>query len=75
VLGLKPGELKDGANIMSLDRIPHVEEFKLRGYSNTPAGEIYRGGAYPPGMGAPQWELTREIPATQIRALTSDVPY
>ncbi|MBV8521561.1 MAG: hypothetical protein JOY71_05430 [Acetobacteraceae bacterium] len=62
-LGLPEGELKDGANVMSLTRSPTAGEFQLRGYTNTPGGQPFQGGPYPPGEGVPQWELIREIPS------------
>ena len=67
ILGLPEGELKEGANFMRLERLPAAGEFELRGYTNTPAGEVYTGGGYPPGYGAPQWELTADIPAVPLK--------
>lgn len=67
ILGLLPGELKDGAVLLRLNLLPLPHQYELRGYTQTPAGEPYAGGAYPPGLGANQWELTVEVPATVLK--------
>lgn len=73
ILGLKRGELGDGAHVMRLNRLPTSEEFELRGYTNTPDGKTYVEGVsnpdYPPGLGAPQWQLKRgvQIPSTPVK--------
>ena len=67
ILGLLPGELKDGAVLLRLNFLPLPHQYELRGYTQTPAGEPYAGGAYPPGLGANQWELTVEVPATVLK--------
>jgi hypothetical protein len=66
-LGLPAGELTNGAHVSALDRTPNATEFQLRGYTNTPGGEPYSGGAYPPGDGVPQWQLTKQIPSTPLK--------
>jgi hypothetical protein len=61
-LGLPAGELREGAIIQELSSIPRVEEFNLRGYTNTPGGQSYEaGGKYPPGSGIPQWQLREGV--------------
>jgi hypothetical protein len=67
ILGILPGELKDGAVLLRLNILPLPHQYELRGYTQTPAGEPYSGGAYPPGHGANQWELTVEVPATIVK--------
>jgi hypothetical protein len=70
LLGLPAGELKNGANAMRLNRLPTASEFELRGYTNTPNGQPYvTGEAYPPGLGVPQWQISRgvQIPATPTK--------
>ena len=67
ILGLLPGELKDGAVLLRLNYLPLPHQYELRGYTQTPAGEPYSGGAYAPGLGANQWELTVEVPATVLK--------
>ena len=67
ILGLIAGELKNGAALLRLNSLPAADQFELRGYTQTPAGEAYIGGAYPPGLGANQWELTTPIPATVVK--------
>jgi len=65
ILGLLPGELKNGAVVLRLNVLPLPHQFELRGYTQTPGGEPYSpGGLYPPGLGANQWELKANIPAT-----------
>jgi hypothetical protein len=59
ILGLKPGELANGAALLRLNRLPNPNEFDLAGYTNAAA---YPG--YPPGLGSNQWVLTVDIPAT-----------
>src|SRR4249919_3043893 len=58
ILGLLPGELQNGAVLLRLNAPPLPHQYELRGYTQTPAGEPYSGGPYPPGLGANQWELT-----------------
>jgi len=70
ILGLVPGDLAAGAALLRLNRLPAAGEFELRGYTQTPAGEPYAGGAYPPGQGANQWELFADIPATVLELVS-----
>jgi len=67
ILGLLPGELKNGAVLLRINVLPLPQQFELRGYTQTPAGEVYSGGLYPPGLGANQWELKAKIPATVLK--------
>ncbi len=67
ILGLIPGELRDGAFLLRLNRLPHANEFELRAMTHRPGGKPFvEGGAYPPGGGVGQWELVTEIPATVV---------
>ena len=67
VLGLPQGDLSQGAWVLHPLCLPLVTQFDLRGYTQTPAGLPYAGsGAYPPGLGASQWELTDDIPAVVV---------
>ena len=60
ILGLIPGELRQGAALVWLNRLPDPNEFDLiPGYTNVPA---YPG--YPIGLGSNQWILTTDILAT-----------
>ena len=75
-LGLKPGTLKNGATVLSLDRVPEPHEFALRGYTQTPDGVPYQaGGEWPPGTGVPQWKLLADIPATQVHVVPPGSTY
>jgi hypothetical protein len=65
ILGFAPGtKLALGAEIFLVRPLPTAAQFELRGYSQLPGGvatndPAYRAHpAYPPGLGAPQWELT-----------------
>jgi len=63
ILGLRPGDLAQGAVLLRLNRLPQPNEFTLTpGYTNVAA---YPG--YPPGLGSNQWILTEDIAATVMR--------
>jgi len=63
ILGLRPGELNQGAVLLRLNRLPQAPEFDLTpGYTNVAA---YPG--YPPGLGSNQWVLTVDIPAVVVK--------
>jgi hypothetical protein len=64
IVGLAIGsKLVSGADIYTFDPLPRPAEFELRGYSQCPAGlptdapSYVPHPGYPPGLGAPQWEL------------------
>ena len=62
ILGLKPGMLGEGAQILKPNRLPNAGEFNLRGYTNTPGGAPFvPGSAWPPGLGSPQWQLGQGV--------------
>jgi hypothetical protein len=62
ILGLRPGELNQGAVLLRLNRLPYPTEFDLAGgYTNSAA---YPG--YPSGLGSNQWILTADILATVL---------
>jgi hypothetical protein len=76
ILGLPPGELAGGAIVHRLDGLPTADQFKLRAYTQLPAGRTYVSGEkYPPGLGAPQWELTDKIPVAAVSAVSPDERY
>jgi hypothetical protein len=65
ILGFASGtKLALGAEIYVIDPLPTAAQFELRGYTHLPGGVAtndpsYRADLrYPPGLGAPQWELT-----------------
>jgi hypothetical protein len=65
ILGFASGtKLAIGADIYLVRPLPTARQFELRGYTYLPGGvatndPTYRAHrAYPPGLGAPQWELT-----------------
>jgi hypothetical protein len=72
ILGLRPGELSSGAYLYKFLRLPTIEEFDTRGYTQTPGGLPWQeGGAYPVGAGAAQWEIRRNtfIPTRLVAAI------
>ena len=79
ILGFKSRtKLKNGAEIFRVDPLPSAEQFELRAYSYLPAGVPQVNGrvlneAYPPGEGAPQWELAN-YPQSGLRWLTAVQP-
>lgn len=76
ILGLEPGNLKNGATIYRLTETPNADQFTPKGYSQTPGGMPYEpGGKYPPGKGAPQWELKEEIPAEVAGKINYEEPW
>lgn len=67
LLGLKPAEYANGADIYRLKRLPTKDEFEVRGYTHFPDGVALPAGkradpdGYPPGTGALQWELVQPV--------------
>jgi hypothetical protein len=62
VVGLRVGsKLTNGASIFLVRPLPGPTQFRLSGYSQTPEGISTaikpHHPDYPPGLGAPQWEL------------------
>jgi len=62
ILGLNPGDLKQGAVLLRLNNLPLANQFDLAGYTNVAA---YPG--YPPGLGSNQWILNTDIFATVLK--------
>jgi hypothetical protein len=65
IVGLAIGsKLVGGADIFVVDPLPQPSQFDLRGYTQCPAGVptdapgYVPHPGYPPGLGAPQWELS-----------------
>jgi hypothetical protein len=66
-LGLKPGDLKNGATIYELSQTPNAEQFVPAGYTHMPGGSFYQDGSeYPVGAGAIQFRLDEALPAKVI---------
>lgn len=64
ILGFAPNsKLSGGVDVSTIEPLPRPDEFELRGYSQCPAGLATDDPAYvshplyPPGLGAPQWDL------------------
>ena len=61
-VGIKT-KLSKGVSIYLISPLPKLQEFKLRGYTQTPAGiptddkEYEDNPEYPPGTGVPEWYL------------------
>jgi len=80
IVGLARGsKLAGGADIFVVDPIPNPSQFELRGYSQCPAGVPTNAPGYtphpgyPPGQGAPQWELMG-YPQSGLKLLASVLP-
>jgi hypothetical protein len=63
VVGFRAGsKLATGASIYLVRPLPSAAQFRLSGYTQTPEGISTAIRTphpdYPPGLGAPQWELT-----------------
>lgn len=70
ILGLRPGELSQGAMLLRLNRLPRTDEFDLAGgYTNVAA---YPG--YPAGLGSNQWILKSDIYASVIKVAGPSEP-
>ena len=66
-LGLKTGDLKNGATIYELSQTPNAEQFVPAGYTHMPGGKFYEEGSeYPVGAGAIQFRLNEAVPANVI---------
>jgi hypothetical protein len=90
VVGRTPEELarilgvesfKDGVRVVALDRSAITEEnLNLRGYSQSPAGKSpslqtpENLAKWPPGLGAPQWNLATDVPAHEIASAQPGTP-
>jgi len=76
VLGLPEGELAKGAVVHTLDGVPAADQFKLKAYTQLPEGKTWHApGRYPPGLGAPQWELTSNVPVAQSTTVAPNQVY
>jgi hypothetical protein len=80
IVGLAKGsKLVGGADIFIVDPLPQPAQFELRGYSQCPAGISTNAlgyiphPGYPPGLGAPQWELLG-YPQTGLKWIASVAP-
>jgi hypothetical protein len=69
LLGVR--EFEKGVRVYRLDRASITEQnLRLRGYTQSPAGKsptlqtIKNLEEYPPGLGAPQWNVATEMPVT-----------
>ncbi len=79
IVGFEEGTiLKDGAELFQVWPLPAPDQFLFRGYSYLPAGVPQIDGQvidtrYPPGSGAPQWEL-KTYPQSGLRWLRTILP-
>ena len=74
ILGLHAGELAAGAYLYEFLRLPTMEEFDLRGYTQTPGGQTWTPNSkYPVGAGVAQWEVRKNtfIPSRVIATIES----
>ena len=79
ILGFRQGtKLAGGAAIFLVSPLPAPDQFAFRSYSTLPAGVAQIDGKvldkdYPPGLGAPQWELDR-YPQSGLHWLQTVLP-
>ncbi|WP_132255609.1 hypothetical protein [Methylobacterium segetis] len=72
IVGIKVGsKLSNGAEIFAVSPLPNRGSFDLKGYTQCPGGVPTDSPAYvshpvyPPGLGAPQWDLAR-VPQSHL---------
>jgi hypothetical protein len=77
IVGLAIGsKLVGGADVFVVDPLPLPTQFELRGYTQCPGGvptdapTYVPHPGYPPGLGAPQWELSSYSQAGWSRIAT-----
>ena len=71
ILGLKSIDLITGARVLAITQVLMLSDFENKGYTHMPAGQVWTAAsAYPPGKGAGQWNLLRDVTASLIQ----DVP-
>ena len=83
LLGLLPFQLRGGAKLYRLSHLPKKDEFECKGYTHLPGGQPFEfdlhqwqmGSLYPPGGGAPQYRLVKEVPCSLIQELISGQAY
>jgi hypothetical protein len=76
ILGLRPSDLATGARVLVVTQPLTLQDFENKGYSHLPAGQQWTPlSSYPPGKGAGQWNLIREIAATLIEDVQPGLPY
>ncbi|HEV3425633.1 MAG TPA: hypothetical protein VG105_17995 [Paraburkholderia sp.] len=69
-------KLKQGAEVFLVSPLPEAHEFDLCGYSQTPAGmstndpRYVPHPLYPPGEGAPQWNLVHHDQSHLVHIVT-----
>lgn len=76
ILGLRPIDLATGARVLALTQPLTLQDFENKGYSHLPAGQVWTPvSSYPPGTGAGQWKLLREIPVILIEDVEPGLRY
>lgn len=79
IMGFRLGsKLAAGAEIYVVWPLPTSDQFDLRGYTHTPEGiptdKKVPHPDYPPGLGAPQWDLARVEQAKHLKWLSTVLP-
>ena len=84
-LGLQPNTLLRGAKIYGLSRLPSFKEFEFKFDTTMPDGKLFNihdippvydfDKHWPPGRGAPQWQISIQIPLTLIMYLMPNQQY
>jgi hypothetical protein len=79
ILGFRAGtKLQNGADIYRVCPLPAADQFEFRAYTHLPGGVPQIDGRvvnplYPPGAGAPQWDLTK-YPQSGLKWLATVQP-
>jgi hypothetical protein len=62
ILGLRSIDLITGARVLAITQPLLLSDFENKGYTYMPARQVWTPtSAYPPGKGAGQWNLIREM--------------
>lgn len=76
ILGLQPTDLNTGARVLAITEPLALSDFENKGYTHLPDGQVWTPvSSYPPGKGAGQWKLLREVSVTLIEDVEPGLRY
>jgi hypothetical protein len=76
ILGLRSTDLNTGARVLAISEPLSLSDFENKGYSHLPDGQVWTPvSSYPPGKGAGQWKLLREVSASLIEDVEPGLRY
>lgn len=76
ILGLRPTDLSTGARVLAISEPLTLLDFENKGYSHLPDGHVWTpASSYPPGKGAGQWKLLRQVMAVLIEDVEPGLRY